>query len=292
MVAGGGLLRALDIRPGQVVAAVGAGGKTSLLTALAREFHAGFGKPAILTTTTRIFAPRPEERIPLALGETDAFARHLRRHMRAPGVFWLARRREGRTAVPGEAQARRMKLAGFAPEEIARLPLADGLALIEADGARRLPIKAPGAHEPVLPEGADFILGLVGLAAIGAPLDEGHAFRPGLLSGICRLPMGAPITAAAVGRLCAHPEGLFRRAPARARKWVILNKADAMSPVDTFRKIAYTIWKRAGPPRGPADGVLVTSCGDTSCRHGACSVLLCAAGDARTQMTHPDGSQA
>ncbi len=276
MVAGGGLLQAADIQPGHVVAAVGAGGKTSLLTALAREFHAASGKPAILTTTTRIFAPHPEEGIPLALGEVDAFARHLRRCVNARGIFWLARRREGRTPVPGQAGEHRMKLAGFAPPEIAGLRLEGGLALIEADGARRLPIKAPGAHEPVLPENADVVLGLVGLDALGAPLDEAHVFRPGLLSGICRLPVGAKITAESVGRLCAHPEGLFRKAGPHARKWVILNKADAETRVDTFRKIAYTIWKRAGPPHGPADGVLVTSC-----RKGECSVLFRMAGDAR-----------
>ena len=260
MVAEGGLARMIGARAGRIVAAVGAGGKTSLLTALAREFHARSGAPALLTTTTRIFAPLPEEGIPLALGDAAALARRLRPYMRACGVSWLARGREGRAPVPGREGERRMKLRGFAPSEIEGLRLAEGLTLIEADGARRLPVKAPGAREPVLPEGVDAVLGVVGLDALGAPLDEAHAFRPELLSRICRLDAGAEITAEAIGALCAHPEGLFRKADGGARRWIVLNKADLEASLEKRRKIAYTIREMAGKPHGPADGVLLTSC--------------------------------
>ena len=265
MVAGGGLVRAIGVRPGRSVAAVGAGGKTSLLTALAKEFHARSGGPALLTTTTRVFAPRPEEKISLTLGDIDALSGSLRSRMEACGVSWFARGREGIAPVPGREHEGRMKLRGFAPAEIARLRLEDGLTLIEADGARRLPVKAPGAREPVMPEGVDVVLGVVGLDALGAPLDEAHAFRPELLSRICRLDAGEEITAEAIGRLCAHPEGLFHKAESGARKWIVVNKADLEASVEKLRKIAYTVQELAGRPHGPADGVLVTSCLKNEC---------------------------
>ena len=265
MVAGESIVRSLGVAPGQSVAAVGGGGKTSLLTAIARQFHAQTGKPATLTTTTKIFAPLPEERIHLALGDAETLAENLRSYMDACGVSWFARRREGEAPVPGRESERRMKLIGFTPSEIARLQLPDVLTLIEADGARRLPIKAPGPDEPVLPEGLDAVLGVVGLDALGASLSEAHVFRPEVLARICGVNTGEEITAEVVGRLCAHPEGLFRKAGTSARKWILINKADLGSSLEKLEETAYTIWKLAGKPDGPADGILFTSCMDNEC---------------------------
>lgn len=265
MVADDDVVRSLGIGPGQSVAAVGGGGKTSLLTAIARQFHAQTGKPAILTTTTKIFAPLPEEGLGLALGDAATLAKNLRPYMNACGVSWFARRREGKAPVPGLESEQRMKLSGFAPPEIERLKLSDALTLIEADGARRLPIKAPGPDEPVLPEGLDAVLGVVGLDALGAPLRESHVFRPEALARICGLGSGEEITAQAVARLCAHPDGLFHKADAGARKWIVINKADLETSLEKLEKTAYTIWELAGKPHGPADGILFTSCMNSEC---------------------------
>ena len=265
MVAEDDVVRSLGIAPGQSVAAVGGGGKTSLLTAIARQFHAQSGSPAILTTTTKIFAPPPEERTHLVLGDAATLAKNLRPYMDACGVSWFARRREGKAPVPGQESEQRMKLGGFAPQEIARLKLTDALTLIEADGARRLPIKAPGPDEPVLPENLDAVLGVVGLDALGAPLNQTHVFRPEALSQICSLQIGEEITAEAVGKLCAHPDGLFHKAGAGTRKWIVINKADTETSLEKLDKTAYTIWELAGKPHGPADGILFTSCMNNEC---------------------------
>lgn len=41
---------------------------------------------------------------------------------------------------------------------------------IEADGAKRLPLKAPGEWEPVIPEFVDLVIGVVGMDALGEPI--------------------------------------------------------------------------------------------------------------------------
>ena len=261
----------MGLKAGARVAAVGGGGKTSLLTALARRFHARGSGPALLTTTTRVFAPQPGENLGLVLGDVDTVARNLGSCLDAWGVSWCARRREGAAPLPGAPGETRMKLAGFAPAEIARLALPRGLTLIEADGARRLPIKAPGENEPVLPEKLDAVLGVVGLDALGTPADEAHVFRPARLRAICGITANESITPAALARLCAHPEGLFKNA-GTARKWIVLNKTDLAGALDFLEKIAYVVWERAGKPRGPADGILLTSCAN-----GDCVVRLCVA---------------
>ncbi|MYA97294.1 MAG: putative selenium-dependent hydroxylase accessory protein YqeC [Nitrospinae bacterium] len=265
MVAADDIVRSLGIEPGQSVAAVGGGGKTSLLTAIAREFHAQSGKPAILTTTTKIFAPLPEEEIHLALGDAATLSKNLRSYMDACGVSWFARRREGKSPVPGRESERRMKLSGFMPSEIARFTLGNALTLIEADGARRLPIKASGPGEPVLPENIDAVLGVVGLDALGAPLSEAHVFRPDALGRICGLEAGEEITAESVGKLSTHPDGLFHKVDDGARKWIVINKADLGTSLEKLEKTAYTIWELAGKPCGPADGILFTSCKNNEC---------------------------
>ena len=275
MVAEDDVVRSLGVGPGQSVAAVGGGGKTSLLTAIAREFHAQSGKPAILTTTTKIFAPLPEEKIHLALGDAATLFRYLGPYMDACGISWFARSREGKAPVPGQEGEQRMKLSGFAPQEVTRLMLSDALTLIEADGARRLAIKAPGPDEPVLPEGLDAVLGVVGLDALGAPLSEANVFRPGALARICGLEAGEEITAESVGKLSAHPDGLFHKAGVGTRKWIVMNKADLETSLEKLEKTAYTIWELAGKPCGPADGILFTSC-----KNNECEVFLRIASDA------------
>ena len=185
--------------------------------------------------------------------------------MEACGVSWFARSREGIVPVPGRENEQRMKLSGFTPSEISRFRLTDALTLIEADGARRLPIKAPGPDEPVLPENLDIVLGVVGLDAVGAPLSKTHVFRPEALARICGLEAGEEITTQAVGKLSAHPDGLFRKVDDGARKWIVVNKADLATSLEKLEKTAYTIWELAGKPHGPADGILYTSCMNNEC---------------------------
>ena len=60
-------------------------------------------------------------------------------------------------------------------------PMAD-LVLVEADGSKRLPVKAPRPGEPVVPENADMVLAVLGLSALGEPAEE-KCFR---LEQACR----------------------------------------------------------------------------------------------------------
>jgi probable selenium-dependent hydroxylase accessory protein YqeC len=153
-----------------------------------------------------------------------------------------------------------MKLRGFDSEEIEQFRRSEGALLVEADGSRGLPVKAPGPEEPVIPPGTDIVLGVVGFDALGSPLDEDHVFRPGRLSELIGLPAGAPIDAAAVARLAAHPEGLFRGAPGGARRYIIMNKCDKIDSMENLERIGYIISKATLSSGGPADGILFTEC--------------------------------
>lgn len=51
------------------------------------------------------------------------------------------------------------------------MQLAD-IVLIEADGSRRMPCKAPAAHEPVLLPQCDIVLAVAGVSALGESLEK------------------------------------------------------------------------------------------------------------------------
>ena len=142
----------------RVVALVGAGGKTSTLFALAREARAA-GLTAIVTTTTHI---RPHPRLPLT-GETDG--EKLRALVDAQGVVVC-----GRREPTG-------KLTLAAAVETCRR--AADVVLVEADGAKMLPLKAPAEHEPAIPPCADAVVAVAGLDGWDRPWRPSATGRSG-----------------------------------------------------------------------------------------------------------------
>lgn len=261
----GSLSEAIGLKPGLMAAAVGGGGKTSILNVLGEECRAAGIHPVIHTTTTHFFAP--EDEATLLLGANERLVALIAERGDAwPHPLSLAHKRVGSVPSLRYPGCDRMKLKGFEPNEIEPFRDKSGVVLIEADGSRGLPIKAPGPHEPVLPPGVDIVLGIVGLDALGAPIDEEHVFRPERLSAVCGLPIGAQIDAAAIGRLAAHTEGLFKNAPSSARKFVILNKSDLIEPMEKIERIGYIICEVACPPNGQVETVLFTACHQTGAR--------------------------
>ena len=153
----------------RMTAFVGAGGKTTLMYALARRMA---GRRVVCTTTTKIFPP--EDGLPVVLLEGAADP--------------VAAVHDALSAVPCVVAAGRplpdvRKLDGVSPRMLAVLSAAlpEALFLVEADGAARKPLKAPAAHEPVLPEPLGCCVAVVGLDSVEQPLDDGHVHRSALV---------------------------------------------------------------------------------------------------------------
>lgn len=85
--------------------------------------------------------------------------------------------------------------------------LPEALFLVEADGAARKPLKAPAAHEPVLPEPLGCCVAVVGLDA-WAPLDDGHVHRSALVCAAAGQEPGSPVTPATLACLVETPKVL------------------------------------------------------------------------------------
>ena len=191
----------------RMTALVGAGGKTTLMYALARRM-ADAGRRVVCTTTTKIFPP--ENGLPVVLLEGVADP--------------VAAVHDALSAVPCV-----VVLSAALPE---------ALFLVEADGAARKPLKAPAAHEPVLPEPLGCCVAVVGLDSVGQPLDDGHVHRSALVCAAAGQEPGSPVTPATLACLVEHPEGLFRNCPAGCRRLVFANKGDGPGALDAASEAA------------------------------------------------------
>ena len=99
-------------------------------------------------------------------------------HIRQPGAHYAADEAAlaalwaaGQYAVAG-VPAEQGKLTALPSEQLTRWMAQADIVLLEADGAKRLPCKAPAAHEPVLLPESDIVLAVAGLSALGRPLRE------------------------------------------------------------------------------------------------------------------------
>jgi probable selenium-dependent hydroxylase accessory protein YqeC len=204
-----------------IVSLVGGGGKTSTLFALARSF-ADSGLRVLVTTTTRILYPElGSEREGRGFAPTLLLADPLSRES-------LDSLRSADRRVIIGSQRDGSKLIGILPEAVGDLAGSFDLVLVEADGSRRLPIKAPAPHEPVVPPSSSVVIGVIGLDALGAPMDEATVYLPELFGPLVGCARGEALAPIHLARLAASPMGLFKGAPADARRVVLLNKADAV----------------------------------------------------------------
>jgi len=160
------LRRALRVGPKARLALVGAGGKTTTLFELGQALVAsGQAQMALLTTTTHLGAWQVQDADHHMALENSAQVDALGADLPA-GVMVCTGAVEAGDDVD--------RLPGLAPQVLDALRrLADerGLPLlVEADGARMRPLKAPAAHEPVIPPWVEQVVVVAGLSGLGQPL--------------------------------------------------------------------------------------------------------------------------
>ena len=228
----------LQLRGGGVVSLVGAGGKTTLMFQLARELSVD-GHSVLTTTTTKIIKPAPDQSSKIVIAENlplllEKFG------VSIPGGLHM-------TAASGEL-AEQNKLIGYPPQVIDAVQKSCLFQwiLVEADGGRQRPLKVPAAHEPVIPGSSSWVVAMVGLDAIGKPLDDQHVFRSQDYSRITGLPAGSPVTAESVVRAVLAPDGILKGFPPEAKRILFLNKAESRERRAAGREIASSLLERSG----------------------------------------------
>lgn len=147
----------LKIQPG-VTAVIGGGGKTTLLRTLGEELS-NAGASVLLCTTTKMYPYQDVHFVQTEKEIHDARKRHL---LLCAG-----------TLLPetGKITAPQVPFSVL-------IALFDYI-LVEADGSAQLPLKAHGAHEPVVPPEANQVILVLGASGMDRPIREA-AHRPEL----------------------------------------------------------------------------------------------------------------
>ena len=221
------------------IAFVGAGGKTTALFQLARELalsgatkgSAVEGQPVIVTATTHLHVNQIE------LANSHWIAQ------KPEDLTQLEDALRGVVLVTGSLDGDRTKGVEknilFWLREVAlnhNLPL-----LIEADGSRQKPLKAPAEHEPAIPEFVETVVVVAGLSGLGKPLNEEHVHRSEIFARLSGLGIGDTITPEAIVCVLTHPAGGLKNIPSQARRVVLLNQADTAELQSLAGKMAFEL---------------------------------------------------
>ncbi|MDF1500370.1 MAG: selenium cofactor biosynthesis protein YqeC [Anaerolineales bacterium] len=221
---------ALRVEAGQVIAFVGAGGKTSAIRRLVKELAGDM--PVLITTSTK-----------LALDEKDIADEHkiiedaggllsaLSDWDRDRTLLLTAPRIPDEPKWDGLPLAQLQDVIEFSREKKVVL-------LIEADGAAGRSLKAPAEHEPALPHNLDLLVSVVGIDAVGESVESDLVHRSDQLRSLLDVESGTELTVEHVASLLKHPSGSLKELPLHAVLRVLINKVTTKDRLKTARRIA------------------------------------------------------
>lgn len=234
----GSISEALGFSPGpahsrencsEVISIVGGGGKTTALFALLDEF-ACLGFPALALTTTRMAYPvgpfasdlmmaiDADPSIPAAFAASN------------PGKKILAAASvESDNEDEGEGLGRG-KLTGYQASSVdsAACVFPGVRFIVEADGSRGMPLKAPGFHEPVIPSTTTVVVMILGAESLLKPVSPSVIHRFEIFSSISGLKEGMTPDPAGMAKVILGPEGYGRAFPRGCRICLLANRGDPL----------------------------------------------------------------
>ncbi|HSH43588.1 MAG TPA: selenium cofactor biosynthesis protein YqeC [Arenicellales bacterium] len=240
MTGTGDLAAALAVSSG-IVCLVGAGGKKSTM------YRIISGSAARIAVTSTVHTPPFRKRLAadVVIGSDHEL------------LELVGRAEDSRVVAYACPSDKRARLAGVAPELVRAIHETCGfdLTLVKADGARLRHIKAPGEHEPVLPDRFDTLVSLVSVRAVGEPLDRTVAHRPELIAALTGAVPGRPLTTDHIASLLAHPKGGLKHAERAAAVVPVINMVDTPGQRQAARLIADQVLQQASR----LDRVVLTS---------------------------------
>ncbi len=211
------LLEALRAGSQSRIAFVGAGGKTTAMFSLARQLTA----PVICLNTAHLAVEQAKlaDRHLIVQGISDVES-----IFRSPlvGVTLITGPGDNRGRLLGLEPANAEKIKSYADEY--HLPI-----LVEADGSRLLPLKAPAAHEPPIPAWVEQVVVVAGLSALGKPLTAQWVYQTEVFAQLSKGQPEQPILTRHLVAALLHPQGGLKNIPAGARRAVLANQLDACS---------------------------------------------------------------
>jgi probable selenium-dependent hydroxylase accessory protein YqeC len=208
------------------ICAIGAGGKTTMMFALAHR-----SKRSVVTATVNIpIFDREVATVDVTTDPVSALDT-------GEDSFPLG-------LVPDRAGKNRYR--GYDPETVDSIAENhDGQLLVKADGARMREFKAPGDNEPRIPDSAAVVVPVVSVHVVGKPLTPHWVHRPKRVAAISGTEVGDEITADTVATVLTADEGGLKGVPSGATVIPLLTKVDTPAHERIARAIAEQTRERA-----------------------------------------------
>lgn len=203
--------RAFDVARGDVVAFIGAGGKTSLMVSLGYEL-AEAGWRVLATTTTKLSTDQLDL-FPCTMS-AGAAPRSISQALSEHKFVLLHEQiRSGRVYGPPREWTRQL------------LDSVDSdVLLVEADDAAGKPFKAPRPDEPQIPLETSLVISVASLRALGLPLDREHIYNPAAMIERYGFVENSPVKSPWLAQVLRDEELGLRGVPADARVIIFLNQ--------------------------------------------------------------------
>lgn len=198
------------------LAAVGGGGKTTAVFQLARQVKG----PAWVTTTTHLGTDQ------LALADRHWILHSLSEVDPARFLDQKVTLLTDEVTPDNRVKGPEPKILQMLAAEASRLGVS---LLVEADGARSHPLKAPAEHEPVIPAWVDTVIVVAGLSVLGKPLTAEWVHRPERFSQLSGVRPGEPVTLNGIIRMMIDPLGGLKGITPGMKKIALFNQADQAS---------------------------------------------------------------
>lgn len=212
------LIDALNINfdKDKIITVVGAGGKTSTIYKLSEEIS-NLDKKVIVTTTT---------------------------HMKFDKDFIVVKKEEDLNLVKESLMKNNVikiakkeseyKVCSMDIDLIKKaIPMAD-FVLIEGDGSKNLPLKAPRKNEPVIIEDTNLVIGLIGFDCLNKKIKD-VCHRPELVSKLLKKNLDEIVEYEDLIKIAKSKNGLSKNVNCKYK--VIINKVDDKEKLEECKKI-------------------------------------------------------
>ena len=224
------LHEALGISSGDVVAFVGAGGKSGAIVEVSDALTQA-GSKVLVAPTTKMLTGEADRIGPLVLSEdaADLCSKVGKALSEAPAV------------VAGSGMLSKNRVGGIDPKRVGGLAGLADVVLVEADGSRRRPIKGTAEHEPAIPAIATLVVAVANVHALGKPVDQEHVHRPEVFSDLTNIGAGQSITPGAFATAIAR--GSLARVPEGTRTAALITGVEPGRIMSNASVITRELWR-------------------------------------------------
>lgn len=209
-----------------VISVAGAGGKTSTILQMQKEYEE-LSQPVIITTTTHMLIPKDDK----VYGDECK-------------EIFFENMGEGRTVWAGN-HCGGGKFQAPGREFLDQILKSMIPVLIEADGARKMPVKVPAAWEPSIPDETQVVFYVFGMDAVGKPIEK-VCHRSPKVAEILGKKADDKLTCEDIAVLATHPDGGKKGVAGHMEYHVILNKTETENTMKYGKKIAGILEQESG----------------------------------------------